>query len=198
MAGTPGSAPVLEEIDLTKPLAGSEGHDINYVSRIRSQYLMAQHQALLTQVQFADAKAIALLTVIGFVVFRGPVPLAGAADGDILLACFFLSGFASLALCLMTVVPRFPPARIRSVMVRRDRWSWPALASDDLSPADFASFMQTAEISQLVQSVSLSNAAVSRILLAKYTMLRLAFAAAAIALVLLVVVATDAVDLVPR
>ena len=187
MAAGRKNAPALAEIDLTKALAGSEGHDVNYVSRIRTQYLLAQHQALLTQVQFADAKAIALLTVIGFVVFRGPVPLTREVAADPILAGFFLVGFSALALCLLTVVPRFPPARIRTAMVHRDRWSWPSLAADDLTDADFAEYMQTAEISHLVQSVALSNAAVSRILLAKYTMLRLAFVAAGTALVLLVV-----------
>ncbi len=190
MSATRKLAPALEEVDLQKPLAGSEGHDVNHASRIRTQFLFAQHQTLMTQIQFADAKAIALLTVIGFAVFRGPVPITRLAETGMLEAVFFLFGFASLAFCLLTVVPRYPPATVRSQMVQRDRWSWPALASDDLTGADYAHFMQTSEVSQLVQSVSLSNAAVSRILLSKYALLRFAFAAAGIALVLLVPAAT--------
>ena len=51
----------VKHIDLNLPLQGSEGLDSNYASRIRSQYLFAQNQAMVAQSQFADAKAGAIL-----------------------------------------------------------------------------------------------------------------------------------------
>lgn len=167
--------PTIEEVDLSKPLEGREGLSVNYISRIRTQYLFAQHQALLTQVQFADAKAIALVTLMGFMLFRGPIPIEAFNIADPLHLVFFGLGFLALLFCLLTVVPRYPPKAARQDMARRDRWSWPSIAADQASGAEFARFMQTAEVSQLVQSVSLSNAAVSRILISKYSMLRAAF-----------------------
>lgn len=65
--------------------------------------------------------------------------------------------------------------QVRLDMVRRDRWSWPSIAAGQANRADFARFMKTSEVSQLIQSVPLSNAAVSRILTAKYGILRAAF-----------------------
>ena len=47
----------LDDISLDPNLAGSEGVDLNYISRIRVQYLFAQSQMLMNQMQFADAKA---------------------------------------------------------------------------------------------------------------------------------------------
>ncbi|WP_306120006.1 MULTISPECIES: hypothetical protein [unclassified Roseitalea] len=167
--------PEIEHVDLDRPLAGNEGLNVNYISRIRTQYLFAQHQALLTQVQFADAKAIALVTLIGVMLFRGPIAPGSFDVANWLHVGFFVLGFAGLFFCLLAVIPRYPARDQRADMARRDRWSWPALASSPAMNAEFIRFMQTAEVSQLVQSVSLSNSAVSRILLSKYAMLRTAF-----------------------
>lgn len=167
--------PTIEEVDLSQPLDGSEGLSANYISRIRTQYLFSQHQALITQVQFADAKAIALVTLMGFTLLRGPAPFTAVELADPVHLIFLAVGAAAMLFCLLAVVPRYPPRNVRLDMAGRDRWSWPALASDPDQGAEFARFMKTAEVSQLVQSVALSNAAVSRILIAKYAMLRTGF-----------------------
>lgn len=169
-------APDLQEIELGLPLAGSEGLDVNHASRARIQFLCDQHQALLTQTQFADAKAAALMTILALVVLSQPDQLRSIAAAPWLGYVFLAVGIASIACCFWVVFPRFPPAAERERMITRDRWSWPSLAAKSLDPAEHARFMRTAEISQMVQSLSLSNAAVSRLLLKKYTALRTAFA----------------------
>lgn len=164
----------LEEIDLGLDLAGSEGHDVNYVSRVRTQFLYAQHAALVAQTQFADAKAAALMTLVGLVALRGPLAISGSA-ADWFSRTYLACVAASILCAFLAVFPRYPGRGLRDRLWNSDRWSWPALAASKADPDAFSSFMQTSEVSQLVHSVSLSNAAVSRILLAKFRMLRLAF-----------------------
>lgn len=167
----------LEDIDLSLPLAGSEGHDVNYVSRIRTQYLFAQHQALLTQIQFADAKAGALMTLLGLIVLRGPIDWSSGAIPPLLRFSFLVLSAVSVFFCFWAVFPRYPGRKIRAMMAGRERWSWLALSAEELAPHDYGRFMQTAEVSELVHSVAHSNAAVSAILLRKYSALRIAFLA---------------------
>ena len=168
----------VTDVDLTLELSGAEGHDLNYVSRIRTQYLFAQHQALLTQIQFADAKAGALMTVLGLIVLRGPISF-GANGIPIALHYSFLALSAiSVFFCFWTVIPRYPGKAFRETMVDHERWSWLALSTDKMPPAEYGRYMQTAEVSQMVHSVAQSNAAVSNILLKKYAALRMGFVAA--------------------
>lgn len=165
----------LDGLAFRDDLAGNEGLDANYVSRIRLQYLIGQNATLLGQMQFADAKAAALLTLVGLLSIRGPVDFSTVTAGDFLaLASAAFSGLCVLG-CVMAIIPRYPPPSIRRAMRVRDRFSWPALASADYDPVDYAMFMRTAEVSQLVMSMAQSNAAVSRILLRKFQLLRLAF-----------------------
>jgi Pycsar effector protein len=165
----------LDDIDLSLPLAGSEGLDINHASRARIQYLGDQHQALLTQIQFADAKSFALMTLLGLIALRGPIEMHSAAENPVLGNVFLVVSAISVFCCFWAVFPRYPTARSRREMLVYDRWSWPSLAGDSLEPVAYSKFMQTAEISQLVQSLAISNAAVARVLLRKYTALRIAF-----------------------
>ena len=61
----------LDDLELNIALEGCEGLDVNYVSRIRAQYLFIQHQTMITQMQFADAKAAALIALVGVAAVRG-------------------------------------------------------------------------------------------------------------------------------
>lgn len=164
----------ISEVDLTLPLAGSEGLDINYIGRIRTQYLFAQHQALVTQTQFADAKAAALMTLVGLIALRGPFAI-GEPPVSLFTGLYLALVAACILFSFLAVFPRYPAAKLRMAMAESDRWSWPALATGNFQPDDFSRFMQTSEVSQLVHSVSLSNGYVSRILLRKFLMLRIAF-----------------------
>ena len=168
-----------DRIDLTLPLEGTEGLDVNYISRVRTQYLYAQHQALITQTQFADAKAAALLALVGILSLRGPIPVEEMVTRTWLDLAYLIANALTILFCFMAVFPRYPPQAVREQMAKMDRWSWPALASNALNDADFARFMQTSEVSELVHSVARSNSRVSTILLKKFRMLRMAFFAGA-------------------
>ena len=169
----------IEEVELTHALAGSEGVDPNHASRARIQMLLDQHSTLIEQTQFADAKSAALVTLVGLLALKGPVSMQLMSEADLpaLLSAAF-SGIAIL-FAVISVFPRYPTRNIREALPEIDRFSWPALTAHRMSPETYATFMQTAEISQIVHSVAYSNCAVSQILLRKYQMLRIAFLFAA-------------------
>lgn len=165
----------LHELDLSVDLHGCEGLDVNYVSRIRSQYLFTQHQTMITQMQFADAKAAALVALIGFITLRGPIKIDQIEMLGAFGYVFVLSAGLAVIFTLLSVFPRYPSKAKRNEMILSDRWSWPALASQKLKAEEFASYMRTAEVSQLLHSLSISNCFVADILLTKYRMLRIGF-----------------------
>ena len=72
----------IEDVELNRPLAGHEGVDTNHASRARIQTLLDQHASLVTQTQFADAKSAALITLIGLLALKGPMPLDAMQHGD--------------------------------------------------------------------------------------------------------------------
>jgi Pycsar effector protein len=165
----------IEEVELTHPLAGSEGVDPNHASRARIQLLLDQHSALIEQTQYADAKSAGLVTLIGLLALKGPVPMQAMAGADpIVLVSAFAGGMAIL-FSVISVFPRYPTRAVRENLPDTDRFSWPALTANRMSPDTYARYMQTAEISQMVHSIAYSNCAVSQILLRKYQMLRVAF-----------------------
>ncbi len=165
----------LNELDMSIDLHGCEGLDVNYVSRIRSQYLFVQHQTMITQMQFADAKAAALIALVGFITLRGPIKIDQVTSLGIFGYAYLLSACLAVICSLLSVFPRFPSRVKRDILILSDRWSWPALASRALKAEDFASYIRTAEVSQLLHSLSISNCFVAEILLSKYKMLRIGF-----------------------
>lgn len=167
--------PKISEIELDHALAGSEGVDPNHASRIRIQTLLDQHKSLVQQTQFADAKTGGLVTLIGLLALKGPLPVASMASTDPVSA--FAGALAALCIlfCLFAVFPRYPGRGERKGLAHADRFSWPALTTEAFGPQDYARYMHTAEVSQIVHSIAQSNAAVARILLRKYQMLRIAF-----------------------
>ncbi len=165
----------LDELDLSVDLHGTEGLDVNYVSRIRSQYLFTQHQTIIAQMQFADAKAAALIALIGFITLRGPIKVDQITSFGFIGYIFLASAGLAVIFTLLSIFPRYPSKAKRNALIFSDRWSWPALASDDLKPEDFARYMQTAEVSQLFYSIAISNSYIADILLNKYRLLRIGF-----------------------
>jgi hypothetical protein len=165
----------LNELELNLDLKGCEGLDINYVSRIRSQYLFTQHQTMITQMQFADAKAAALIALIGFITLRGPIKLDEISSLGSFGYIFLMCAGLAVVFTLFSVFPRYPSKAKRDALSSSDRWSWPALASDVFKPEEFSNYMRTAEVSQLLHSLSISNCYVADILLSKYRMLRIGF-----------------------
>ena len=165
----------LDEIDRTTDIKGGEGLDANHMSRARIHYLLGQNDTLVMQLQFADAKAAALMTLMGLLALRGPVDFSLVTLSDPLSMASALLNMLCLAGCVVAIIPRYPAAPRRRDMRVRDRFSWPALAADDYDGTDYAEYMRTAEISQLVVSLAQSNAISARILLRKFKALRIAF-----------------------
>ena len=179
MAAGPGSPRKpqvpIDKVDLSHPLSGTEGVDTNHASRIRIQTLLDQHSTLIQQTQFADTKAGGLVTLVGLLALKGPMPVAAMTMQDpVALAAAVMSGVCIL-FCVLAVFPRYPGKGIRSKLSETDRFSWPALAADGFDAEQYAEFMHVAEVSQIVHSVAHSNSSVSHILLRKYQMLRIAF-----------------------
>ena len=165
----------IAEVELDRPLAGHEGVDPNHASRARIQTLLDQHASLITQTQFADAKSAALITLIGLLALKGPMPLAAMQQADPVTLLSALASAMAILFGVAAVFPRYPGRTTRESLPEIDRFSWPALTSHGLSGEDYAQYMHTVEVSQIVHSVAHSNCAVAQILLRKYQMLRIAF-----------------------
>lgn len=174
----------IGDIDLSHPLAGSEGVDPNHASRIRVQTLLDQHSGLIQQTQFADAKAAGLITVIGLLALNGPLPLADMMESDFLPTAGGVVAGLCMLFCFFTIFPRYPAKRIRDRLAETDRFSWPSLTAPGFDGDAYSEYMHTAEISEIVHSIAHSNTSISLILLRKFQTLRLAFALGAIFMVI--------------
>lgn len=180
----------IESLPLGPDLGGREGVDVNELCRLRLQFLISQHASLVAQTQFADAKAGALMALLGLVALNGPVELGGAGTPQIDALSIFVIMVVAIGFAVWAIVPRYPTAGRASLMRQSERFSWPALASGGYAPAEHAGFMRTAEASQLVMSIAHANATMARVLGRKFAALRVAFllASADLVLVMLYVV----------
>lgn len=168
----------IDEVTLDVDIGSREGISLNYVTRDRMAFALGQNQTMITQTQFADAKAGAMLAFLGLIATRGPGAVmevtSGAASPEVILQ--LLLHAAALICCLIVLFPRYASLDARRSLYEYDRFSWTALTGKGHSPEDFSDFMRTAEISQLVMSVARSNHTLAMILLSKFSWLRWAFA----------------------
>lgn len=160
------------------PIASRQGMSINDLVRAKIHYLAAQDRSLIQQIQLSDAKAATAMTLVGLIAVNS-ADLATLKTGPFVLldGVFWLLVFVCMLSALWSVTPRYPPASARDEIVRRDRYSWPGLASDVFSGEDYADFMDRGQASHLVRSRARNNSALSGILLRKFRALRLAFQA---------------------
>ncbi|MFV0473467.1 MAG: Pycsar system effector family protein [Pikeienuella sp.] len=169
----------IENLPLDRDVTSREGISIDQMTRVRLAFLLGQNNALVAQTQFADAKAGALLAIIGLIATRGPgASLEQAATPDD-IAVIALHA-AALICCIIVLFPRYAGRPLRAALARKERYSWPALASDMLDEDAYAEFMRGSQVSPLVTSMARSNHAQSRILLRKFAWLRAAFAVAVV------------------
>ncbi len=175
---------LLKDVELHKDLAGSEGLDANNISRVRIQYLIAQHQTSIQQVQFADAKAAVIMTMIGFLALRGPIDLSNSQMGGVSIAFGIMCAVAVFC-SISAVFPRYPSLSVSKKISEFETWSWPALSCLGTDPDNYAEYMQTSEVSQLVHSISSSNVVIARVLRRKFMYLRLSFFASGISVLLI-------------
>jgi len=165
----------VEKADPNVRLRDSEGLDLNHASRIRAQYLFAQHQSLIAQSQFADAKAGAILALLGLLALRGPIGLTSEGGTPLWVWYSYLALIIlSVVFCLLAIIPRYPNRKVRNQASEVEMWSWPSLASDRANDLDYGQYMRTTEISRLINSVANANRNIANILLVKFRMLRFA------------------------
>lgn len=175
----------LETIDLTHPVASREGIPPEYLAREQILFLSAQDRSLVQQTQFADAKAAALMTLMGLLVLRNPPAHSTTEIGAALEFVVLCATGLCLGACLWAVIPRYPNPAIRRAIARQDVYSWPGLTSDQFERDDYVKFMRASEHAHLVTSMARSNSAMSRILLRKFQLIRFAFLCGMVALVLI-------------
>ena len=172
------AAPQLEDLTFETDITSAENVSLDYMARIRMDFLLGQNQTMITQTQFADAKAGAMLAFLGLIATRGPGAVmevtSGAVSPDVIAQ--LLLHAAALVCCLIVLFPRYASLDARRDLYEYDRFSWTALTGRGHAPEDFSNFMRTADISQLVMSVARSNHTLAAILLSKFSWLRWAFA----------------------
>lgn len=176
----------IEAMALDESIQSAEGLDVNHSSRLRMHFLVAQHASMITQTQFADAKAAALMTVMGLVAMNGPVKIGQTTPNDLLAIVIFALMMGTIAIAMAAILPRYPDAKLNLMIKRRERFAWPALVANGYSPLDHAEFMRTAEASQLVVSIAQTNSAMAMVLKSKFRALRMAFLLGALDIALIV------------
>lgn len=176
----------IDDLQFDMPIRGSEGLDVNHASRLRMQFLASQHASLVTQTQFADAKAAAVMTLMGLVALNGPVKIGDGTRPGLDAILIFMLMIAAIAAAMWAIIPRYPDDKLNKLIKRRDRFSWPALVAQGYEPLDHAEFMRTAEATQLIMSIAQTNGAMARVLRRKFQFLRAAFMLASVDLLLIV------------
>lgn len=173
-----------------KPAAATQHDPFEHVDvgdsiRARIHFLVAQNAALNVQTQFADAKAAALMTLMGILALRGPIPISALGTDPVGMAALGLSVF-SIICCLWAVVPRFSFPRLRVDGARQaDHFSWTALSARGYDDVTHAAFVQDGRFPELIRALSTCNVASARVLRKKFAAMRLAFLAALAAVVAL-------------
>lgn len=175
----------------TIPDTGEDAFDVvdaNHRTIVRMNYLTAQHRVMTMLVRDADAKAAAILAVVGLLAARGPVAVSDAVAAGVPTLAYIAFLGITLALALATLFPRYIGPRARRALGTRERWSWLALSPPQAAPFD--GWFEGAEVADLERSLSRSNEALARVLLRKYRTLRIAFAALVGVIAALAVVVT--------
>lgn len=153
--------------------------------RARVHFLVAQNNALIVQTQFADAKAAALMALMGIIALRGPVPLNPGPEDPLGLAMAAMIVVSVLA-CFWAVIPRYPGAKMRRRLLSVERFSWPALASDDCTGAAHGAFAREGAFGEIIGALAHANVSHAQVLLKKFRAMRVAFVAAMAAVALLI------------
>lgn len=164
--------------------AGSEdikpGDDI----RARIHFLSTQNQAIVTQIQFADAKSAALMTVMSLVALRSPFSESASLTEPLDVASYAML-VLSILFSLWAVIPRYPNRRISAAILQGDKFTWVGLATDRYRPEQHDLFARDCDLLDMVGSMARGNVGGSRVLLRKFQALRLAFLAGIAAIMLM-------------
>lgn len=166
--------------------AGADGQiPPEHAARIRLHFLVGQCASYISQTQFADAKASAVLAFTGLVGARVAVEVDKAAIGPGEFLMFGVKALV-LTLCLLIIFPRYPGAAQRQAIAAKERFSWLALSAPGEGADAYADYIRAAEAPQLLDSLARSNAAMAQVLARKFRFLRAAFALAVLDVILTV------------
>lgn len=141
-------------------------------------FLMGQNNTMVTQTQFADAKAGAMLAFVGLIATRGPGAVIGIEDITLGTSTLLVLHTIALICCLLVLFPRYASARRREALYQREHFSWLSLTARTVTADDYANQMRGADLDEMVTSLSRSNHTLAGILQAKFFWLRMAFAVA--------------------
>lgn len=142
--------------------------------RSRMQFLIAQNGTILNQTQFADAKAGALLTVLGLVAIKGSAPAIVIIQNPLELLSMVLV-IISIGFSLATIMPRFRGFDPNATPAKDDRYTWLSIARNPYSGDQHGQYARRTDFGTMVDSIANSNVGAARILVRKYMMLRWAF-----------------------
>lgn len=173
---TPGSAATR----FSEPI--KEGDDV----RARINFLDAQNTTIMTQTQFADAKAAALMTVMSLIALRSPFSQAATLSDPLDLATYGLI-VVSILLCFWAIVPRYPSRKTCADVLAKDKFSWIAISSAPWSADEHERFARNGELQELIIGLARSSVGSARVLREKFLALRWAFLTGFLAVVLMTV-----------
>ncbi|MEM6663467.1 MAG: hypothetical protein AAF666_14955 [Pseudomonadota bacterium] len=173
------TARMLDEGDIA---AVSAAEDI----RARIDYLAAQTQAITTQTQFADAKAAALMTVMGLIALRSPFSERASLTSPLDLATYGMI-VVSILLCLWSIIPRFPRKDVCEKILAGDKYSWLGISMGSWTPEQHFEHAHSGDLSALVRDMATSNVGSARVLRKKFMAVRWGFLAGIISVVMMLV-----------
>ncbi len=141
-------------------------------ARVRIAFLISQHQALVAQTQFADAKAAALIALAGIFAFTGPFETARMHEGVLGFAPALLIALSALA-CLWAIIPRYPNMRRQHAQTSFG-FAWTDLAAVNRAPDSYADFALHGDLTELMSALARSNVTAARVLAKKFAAMRTA------------------------
>jgi hypothetical protein len=159
-----------------------EGDDV----RARMNFLAAQHGSIVTQTQFADAKAAALMTVMSLIALRSPFSESAVLTDPLDLLTYAML-VLSVLFCLAAIIPRYPSKSVCDGVVVNDKFSWVGIAASSWSLSDHHDFAREADLRDMIGSLARGNVATARVLRRKFFSLRWAFWSGILAVVLMTV-----------
>ena len=142
--------------------------------RARMSFLTAQNSAVLNQTQFADAKAGALMTILGLVAIKGSAPVLVIIQDPLEMLAMAII-IASIGLCLATIMPRLVGFTDDAVPARGNRFTWLFLTMPGYTDEAHGEWSRETSFADMLNSIATSNMGASRILAKKFQMLRHAF-----------------------
>ena len=176
----------IDEMALDVDIGSREGISLNYVTRDRMAFALGQNQTMITQTQFADAKAGALMTILGLIAIKGSAPvLIIIQDPMEMLAMAII--ILSIFFCMSTIMPRIVGFSADAVPPRSNRFTWLFLTMPGYTDDMHGEYARETSFGDLLNSIAASNMGASRILAKKFQMLRHAFITGFIGSVLLLV-----------